>query len=518
MLLIVDEATGCMKAFCLHQKSNCEDQIIRYITQVKTQFGATVKFVRHDGAKEFVTTTIKKFYSNQGIVQQITVPYAHQANGTAERAIRSIVTMGRSMLHYAKLNKEFWAEAAMTAVYIKNRLPSPKVDNKTPYELVYKSKPSVQHMRVFGCLVHVLTPREKRLKWDPKSRTGFFMGYEETSKAYRVYDIETGKVVISRDVTFDEQTFGIKQEEKNDVEIEIMKGIEDIVIEDEANYKQEYKRSNKRKSFQGKTDEEEINHSNDNHENPRRSTRPRTEPIEWWKASANLVETSDSAEPTTYHEAVTGSNQVYWRKAIQAELDSMQVRQVFKLTKLPTGQHAIDTKWVFKVKRNADGSIHKYKARLVVKGFKQKYGIDYEETFSPVVKHVTLRLVIALATTFKWKIDQLDVVAAFLYGEMKEQVYVNIPEGMQNQGDANSLLLLKSIYWELNWSVTKMTTVLFYAKDDTLMISSSVSTWTIAKQFPAQLTSVPNLHQQLLVNIIRLRMCHTVKLLVHSCI
>ena len=137
------------------------------------------------------------------------MPYAHQTNGTVERAIRTIVTIGRSMLHHAKLEKCFWAEAAMTAIYVKNRLPSPKVVHKTPFEIVHNSKPSVKHMRVFGCQVYILTPKEKRLKWDPKARTGIFLGYEETSKAYRVYDIEAGQVVITRDVNFDESAFGL---------------------------------------------------------------------------------------------------------------------------------------------------------------------------------------------------------------------------------------------------------------------------------------------------------------------
>ncbi|KAG4028275.1 hypothetical protein PC123_g29117 [Phytophthora cactorum] len=92
----------------------------------------------------------------------------------------------------------------MTAIYVKNRLPSPKIEHKTPFEIVYKSKPSVKHMRVFGCRTYILIPKEKRLKWDPKARAGIFLGYEEVSKAYRLYDIEAGQVVISRDVNFDE--------------------------------------------------------------------------------------------------------------------------------------------------------------------------------------------------------------------------------------------------------------------------------------------------------------------------
>ncbi|KAG2854246.1 hypothetical protein PC114_g28680 [Phytophthora cactorum] len=100
------------------------------------------------------------------------------------------------MLNHAKLDKRFWAEAAMTAIYVKNRLPSPKIEHKTPFEIVYKSKPSVKHMRVFGCRTYILTPKEKRLKWDPKARAGLFLGYEEVSKAYRLYDIEAGQVVM----------------------------------------------------------------------------------------------------------------------------------------------------------------------------------------------------------------------------------------------------------------------------------------------------------------------------------
>ena len=193
LLLIVDEASGSMKGFCLDTSPTAKLRSRSSSCKSATSSASSCKFVRHDGAKEFATNSIKQFYADRGIEQQVTVPYAHQTNGTAERAIRSIVTIGRSMLHHARLDKSFWAEAAMTAIYIKNRLPSPKSDTKTPFEMVNKSKPSVKHMRVFGCLAYVLTPKEKRLSGTPKSRPGLFMGYEESSKAYRVYDIEGDK-------------------------------------------------------------------------------------------------------------------------------------------------------------------------------------------------------------------------------------------------------------------------------------------------------------------------------------
>ncbi|KAG2795689.1 hypothetical protein PC113_g25234 [Phytophthora cactorum] len=111
----------------------------------------------------------------------------------------------------------------------------------------------------------------------------------------------------------------------------------------------------------------------------RRTTPLRTEQTQTKKKTVDL------SEPSIFQEAVNGPDQVHWRKAIRAELKSMRLRGVFRAAKLPNGQRAIGTKWVFKIKRKADGSIEKYKARLVAKDFKQKYGIDYTETFSPVV-------------------------------------------------------------------------------------------------------------------------------------
>ncbi|KAG3024703.1 hypothetical protein PC121_g24756 [Phytophthora cactorum] len=247
LLLIVDEASGCMKGFCLRAKSESEDCIKTYIMKVKKQFGKKVKFVRHDGAREFATNSLKDFYQDEGIEQQTTVPYAHQTNGTAERAIRTIVTIDRSMLHHAKLDKRFWAEAAMTAIYVKNRLPSPKIEHKTPFEIVYKSKPSVKHMRVFGCRTYILTPKEKRLKWDPKARAGLFLGYEEVSKAYRVYDIEAGKVMVSRDVTFDEATFDSASAHDDDEIDEAADCLDDLEISSAADTR-DFRQAGKRKT------------------------------------------------------------------------------------------------------------------------------------------------------------------------------------------------------------------------------------------------------------------------------
>lgn len=108
--LIVDEGSGCMKGFSLHAKSDIEECIKKYIMTVKTRSDCKVKFVRHDGAREFATTSLQAFYDDQGIEQQVTVLYAHQTNSTAKRAIRTTVTIVRSMLHCANLGKPFGLE------------------------------------------------------------------------------------------------------------------------------------------------------------------------------------------------------------------------------------------------------------------------------------------------------------------------------------------------------------------------------------------------------------------------
>ena len=140
-------------------------------------------------------------------------------------------------------------------------------------------------------------------------------------------------------------------------------------------------------------------------------------------ASVNAVEVNDLSEQATFQEAVDGPDQAHWCKAICAELESMRLRGVFRAAKLLSEHRAICTKWVFTIKRKADGYIEKYKTRLVAKHFKQKYGVDYTETLSPVVKYVTLRMLVGLAKYFGFRLDQLDVVVAFLDDVIKEQVF-----------------------------------------------------------------------------------------------
>ncbi|GKB06944.1 retrovirus-related pol polyprotein from transposon TNT 1-94 [Tanacetum coccineum] len=138
-----------------------------------------------------------------------------------------------------------------------------------------------------------------------------------------------------------------------------------------------------------------------------------------------------------------------WRQAMEEEIKSIEKNDTWELTTLPKGQKAIGVKWVYKAKKNAKGEVEKYKARLVAKGYKKKHGIDYEEVFAPVARLETIRMIIAIAAQYRWKIHQMDVKSAFLNGLLEEEVYVEQPEGYVAKGQEGKVLNLKKALYGL---------------------------------------------------------------------
>jgi histone deacetylase 1/2 len=133
-------------------------------------------------------------------------------------------------------------------------------------------------------------------------------------------------------------------------------------------------------------------------------------------------------ESSSITEALTDKN---WKKDMDIEYDALMHNKTWHLVPARRGQNIIDRRWVYKVKRKADGTLDKCKACLVAKGYKQHYGIDYEDTFSPVVKAATIRLVLSLAVSFGWNLRQLDVQNAFLHGNLEEEVFMRQPPGFE---------------------------------------------------------------------------------------
>jgi hypothetical protein len=141
-------------------------------------------------------------------------------------------------------------------------------------------------------------------------------------------------------------------------------------------------------------------------------------------------------DPQSYEEAMSSPYAHKWKAAMKEEIQSLNNNNTWNLMKLPNDAHAIGSKWVYKRKYNSDGTVERYKARVVAKGYAQKEGIDYHETFAPVMKYKSLRIILALANSMDYEIKQLDVVTAFLNAPIKEDVYMTQPQGFQ-KGSAN---------------------------------------------------------------------------------
>lgn len=150
-------------------------------------------------------------------------------------------------------------------------------------------------------------------------------------------------------------------------------------------------------------------------------------------------------DPATVEEAKYRPDWHLWEQAIKTELENHRQNNTWTLSKLPEGRRTVSARFVLHVKRNADGTVNKYKARLVARGFSQQQGIDYAETFSPVVRSGTTRLIIALAAICRFHIHQMDVTAAFLNGDVQEEIYMIQPPGMEDNS-GRVCKLNKAIY------------------------------------------------------------------------
>ncbi|UYV63153.1 hypothetical protein LAZ67_2003300 [Cordylochernes scorpioides] len=416
-----DDFTKYRSVYFLKGKSQVIEKLEQFLLETKTT-GHIVKEILTDGGKEFVNKETSKITNKYGINHRITMPYTPQQNGSAERENRTLIEAARSMIYAKNMSLKLWAEAVNTATYVLNRTGPTQIEGKTPYELWFDKKPAVDHLRIFGteCFVHV--PDEKRRKLDAKSEKGIFVGYCSNKDGYRIWMPNSNKVVTSRDVIFKETipTFSLDIEKRN-------KELSSNQI-DEQNDTQDIEK------IESNVQTSDVYNLRD------RSNI--SKPQRYIDAEINIAE---GLEPKTYKEAMDSPNAQFWKEAMNEEMNSLTENDVYECTTLPPGQKPIDCKWVLKTKLNSKGEITRYKARLVAKGFAQKKGIDYEETFSPVARHDTIRTLLAIAANEDLKLVQFDIKTAFLYGDLQDQIYIKQPEGFNNGTDL-VWKLKKSLY------------------------------------------------------------------------
>lgn len=205
IFVLIDDFSRVMWTYLLKNKSETLDAFKRFCVLVENSSGKKVKTFRTDNGGEFTSKDFNKFCEEAGINRHFSAPYSPQQNGVVERRNRTLIEMARSLLKEMKMPNYLWGEAVRHSTYLLNRLPTRAVTGITPYEAWSNNKPSIDHIRVFGCLAHMKEPSVNLKKLDDRSRTVVYLGKEPGVKAYRLLDPDTKRIYVSRDVVFEEQ-------------------------------------------------------------------------------------------------------------------------------------------------------------------------------------------------------------------------------------------------------------------------------------------------------------------------
>ena len=459
----IDDSTRKVWVYFLKSKADVFDTFKKWKSAVELETGLKVKCLKSDNGGEYSSKEFTSYCAEQGIKMIKTVPETPQQNGVAERMNRTLNERARSMRLHAGLPKMFWADAVSTAAYLINRSPSVPIGFKIPEEEWSGKAVKLDHLKVFGCSAYIKVKDADRDKLDSKSKKGTFVGYGSDDMGYRVWEPQSRKITRSRDVIFNESELYRKKSEESGkleveeefVEFEVPKKVshdsEGEGSEDSDFPEEEGRGSEEEGGSTSKEEEEETLpvQSSGAEQTPARPLRVSTRtkfPTKRYSPSANFLLLTENGEPQSYSEAVDLDDSSQWENAMRDEMGSLLKNKTWDLTKLPAGKKALQNKWVFRIKDESDGS-KRYKARLVVKGFQQKKGIDYNEIFSPVVKMTTIRLVLSIVAAENLHLEQLDVKTAFLHGDLDEDIYMVQPEGFETKGKEHMVCKLKkSLY------------------------------------------------------------------------
>ena len=409
-ITFIDDYSRYGYLYLIKEKSESLDKFKIFRTEVEKQLGKVIKVVRSDRGGEYygkhgdaghLKGPFAKYLEDFGIVAQFTMLGSPEQNGIAERRNRTLMEMVRSMISRTNLPGFLWGEALKTVLYILNRVPTKAVP-LTPFELWAGRKPSLNHLKVWGCPAEVKLYNPTLSKLDSRTTRCYFVSYPEHSKGYRFYNPNGGTRIVE------------SQTAPNDVHQGSQ--VQDVAITTPV----------------------------------RRSTRERRSAIPpdyLVYIGEQDYDIGSVTDPITYEEAVSCPQSELWLDAMRDEIQSMRHNGVWELIELPNGHRPIGCKWVYKTKRDSKGKVEKFKARLVAKGFTQREGVDYEATFSPVSSKDSFRVIMALVAHFDMELHQMDVKTVFLNGDLNEEVYMMQPEGFV-ANDSGKLVcrLKKSIY------------------------------------------------------------------------
>ncbi|KAE8665560.1 PLAC8 family protein [Hibiscus syriacus] len=334
----------------------------------------------------------------------------------------------RYMVTFIDDFSRFWAEAMRTVAFVINKLPQPRLGFVSPFEKLWNIKPTVSYFRVFGCVCYVFVPDHLQSKFDKKAVRCIFVGYDSQRKGWKCCDPISERYYTSRNVVFDEASSWWSSEKE--------------VLPDSREFGDKLQQKMGEHDVQLQTSSDESEDPNVDDVEQRVTQNPWQTGMYQQPNEEAIVE--EATEPETFEEASKSSE---WMTAMKEEIDALQQNQTWDIVPKIKDVKLISCKWVYKIKRRPDGSIERYKARLVARGFSQQYGLDYNETFSPVAKLTTVRVLLALAANKDWNLWQMDVNNVFLHGEIDREIYMTQPMGFQSQDHPEYVCKLrKSLY------------------------------------------------------------------------
>jgi transposase InsO family protein len=508
ILVMVDDFSRFTWVGFLSKKSDTFEAFLQICQRVQSERDSIIGRIRSDRGGEFIDTGIIEYCTANGIKQEFSSPRTPQQNGVAERKNRTIQEMARVMLHNKSLPNHFWGEAVNTACYTINRTYLRSGTMKTSYELWYGKKPDVKYFRVFGSPCYVCKDRESLGKFESRGDKGIFLGYLTNSRGYRVFNNSKNKVqeswnvVIDDTVLYESDSTGTcctdvlesppQIPDSSSSELTPLSPTESLSISD---YSPSPQSTSTNSSSEVTSAPSEVNKPvsrlqqsvsvNDIIGDASVGVRTR-------RQVANVVQNVcylSNSEPKNITDALKDED---WILAMQEELNQFQRQDVWTLVSRPAHTNVIGTKWIYKNKSDEFGTVIRNKARLVAQGYTQMEGIDFDETFAPVARLESVRLLLAFACHHKFILYQMDVKSAFLNGLLKEEVYVEQPKGFEDPHHPNHVLRLnKALYglkqapraWydrltsflvDKGFSRGGVDTTLFVKKEDNHMIIAQV--------------------------------------------
>jgi transposase InsO family protein len=469
----IDDCTRHATVYFMKAKSEVLDKLRDFIASLPSQ--VKVRQLRSDHGGEYTGKLAQTFLRSAGIEHVPSPPYTPEYNGVAERFNHTIVEMARAMLFASDLPWSFWAEAIQTGVHIHNRSPTKANNNCSPHQVWLGSPPGLLHLHPFGACAHLLLPPHKCDKLVPRSVDARYLRPAHDPTIHRMWVPGSRTTTMSHNVVFSVDTTQVSTVVHNDKQpidhTTIKPPLADKYLDPGLNHT--FNNTSPSSPAQhaaatatsitdilgedfGRTSLPPVSprqcapdHASDVSPPPTPTpatstripapppTRPPSARSTKAKPPTHLVKTCNFArasttpptEPRNHHKAMSTPEALQWLLAMQKELKSIADNATWNLVPMPKGHQAVDTRWIFKVKYHADGSIECYKAHFVAKGYSQIFGIDYNATYALVVCMEAMQYLLAFAVLNGFAVHLMDVATAFLHADVDEEIYVQQPEG-----------------------------------------------------------------------------------------